>query len=90
MAIASPLTQGKNALNIYDKDFDDMQDYQIRLTDKDFCYVPIVVDVEGVSFCNDNAKLTFVLPCLNRGNYIMQVLERDTQEIIHEFNSIYL
>ncbi len=89
MAIATPLTQGRNVLNIYDKDFDNSKEYQIRLTDKAFCFSAVVVDVEGVFLCDGYAKLTFNLPCLPQWQYVLQVIDKATQETIYKFNSTY-
>jgi hypothetical protein len=89
MAIAYPITQGKNVLSIYDKQFDDLINYQIILTDKHFCFSPVVVDVEGVFLCDDYAKLIFTLPCLPQSQYVLKIINKDTQEEIYQFNSIY-
>lgn len=91
MSVAYPITKGKNAINIYDKEFDLLTDYQIRLTDKSFCSVPVVVDVDGVFDCNDNVKVSFNLPCMDVGEYVLEVIDANSpsSEPIYKFNSMY-
>ena len=48
--IAQPLSQGNNAIKIYDRNFDQAKAYQIKLTDIVFCTALTVVNVDGFSF----------------------------------------
>lgn len=87
MPITQPLVSGKNAIDINDKDFDSLADYEIHLTDNDFCNVAVVVDVDGVSFCNDTATLKFELPCIPIGQYKLEVIDKTTEEVKYTLNS---
>ena len=89
MSVACQIRNGKNAINIYDVEFDEGINYQIRLSNKNFCSAPVIVDVDGVFYCKDNAKLSFELPCVDVGEYVLEVLNKETSDVIYKFMSIY-
>ena len=85
--IAQPLSQGNNAIKIHDRNFDQAKAYQIKLTDIVFCTALTVVDVDGFSFCGEYAKLFFELPCMEIGQYKLEIIDKDTLEVIYTLNS---
>lgn len=87
MSIACQITNGKNAVSIYDEGFNESLIYQVRLIDQEFCSPTTIVNVDSVFFCNDTAELNFILPCLPIGNYKLEVLSSST--VIYTLNSIY-
>ena len=89
MSVACQISKGKNAINIHDKDFNDLIDYEIRLTDRDFCFAPVIVNVDSVFLCKSDAKINFILPCMNIGSYKLEVVDKGTSEVIYTLNSIY-
>jgi hypothetical protein len=84
MAVSNPLYSDKrNVLNIYDSAFDDLINYQTVLVNRATCFT-IKVDVEDVIFCNDNASLYFVLPCIPTGSYKVQIINSLDSSVIYD------
>jgi len=88
--IAQPINEGKNAIKIHDKDFDEISSYQVKLTNKDFCIAETVVNVDGFSFCREYATLFFVLPCMEAGQYTMNIIKIPSLEIAYTLNSKFI
>jgi hypothetical protein len=88
--IAQPLNEGNNAIKIHDKDFDQAAAYQIELTDTTFCNPKTVVNVDGFSFCGEIATLSFELPCMEIGQYKMEIKKQLSLDIVYTLNSKYI
>lgn len=88
MAIAYNLIpESENAISIHDKDFDQFLNYQIKVTEINFCN-SVIVNVDSVFYCSENAKLIFDLPCISIGNYKLEVINSDDDAIIYTFPAI--
>jgi len=75
MAIANALSgDSENTVKVYDKNFNQLISYEIKLT-RDVTCQQKVVSVGGVFFCNDYAILNFLLPCIEKGNYTLEIFE---------------
>lgn len=75
MAIANPLKSGStNTISIYDKDFNTSGWNRIELTKNVTCQ-KFVASIDGVFICNNTTNLTFNLPCLEKGNYKLELFE---------------
>jgi len=84
MAVSNPLkSDTRNVLNIHDSAFDELITYQIVLKNRATCFT-IKVDVEDVSFCDNNAKFTFLLPCIPTGNYKVQIINQADSSVIYD------
>ena len=84
MAVSNPLLSDKqNVLNIYDSAFDELITYQIVLKNRATCFT-ITVDVEDVSFCDNNAKFTFILPCIPTGSHKVQIINSLDSSVIYD------
>ena len=88
--IAQALNEGKNAIKIHDKDFDESISYQIRLANKDFCIAETVVNVDGFSFCGEVATIFFELPCMEIGQYKLDIIKTISSDVAYTLNSKYI
>ena len=88
--IAYPLSEGSNVINFYDKDFDISLSYSFRIVNSNFCKPAKVIQVDDVYFCDDYAKLSFELPYLEAGEYIIDVYDDlDTINTLYQFKAVF-
>ena len=88
MAIAIPIvSDSDNTIKFYNIDFDTQKNYQIKITDIYFCKI-VVVDVDGVFFCNGYVLLEFTLDCVEEGSYKLEIIESLSQDIVNTFLAI--
>jgi hypothetical protein len=88
MSIANALTQeAKNIVKVYDKDFDNSLNYEIKLT-KDFSCQSYVVIVDDVFFCDGYATFYFTLPCMVTGPYVLYIIDSTSTTIIYTLSAI--
>jgi len=81
--IAQNLYSGKsNVVEIHTSSFNEQLDYEVLIKSKGFCSPPALVNVNSVFFCRSVAKLTFDLPCLDKGEYIMTIRDKNLPETI--------
>lgn len=87
MPVIQPLCLGKNAIDINNRDFDISLSYEIKLTSLVYCAKTVVVDVDGVSFCKEVANLKFELPCMDLGQYKLEVINKANDKVLYTVNS---
>ncbi len=81
--VAQNLFSGKkNIVKVHLVNFDELLSYEVLIKSKGFCTPACLVDVDNVFFCQQIAKFTFNLPCLDKGEYTMTIRVKSLLEVI--------
>lgn len=88
--IAQHLFSGKtNVVEVHLSELDEQLSYEVLIESKGFCTAFALVDIDNVFFCYGIAKFSFTLPCLDKGEYLMTIRDKnDPDTIILQQNAL--
>lgn len=87
MAIAYPISEGRNVIKFHDREFDINKDYRIKLQAVNFCFPSIVLELDDVFFCEEYVNVDFDLPCTDAGLYRLKIYDEiDPSVILYNIN----